>query len=417
VSRASREFQVFAKPAGALCNLDCRYCYYVKKSAPEGTEPLRMPEDILEAYIVQHIDAFPGRTINFSWHGGEPTVLGLDYFRKIVSLQRKHCPPGRRITNGMQTNGTLLDESWCRFLAAERFSVGISIDGPAEMHDRYRLNRNGDPSHRLAMRGYELLREHRIHHDILCVINAENVRHPGSIYRFFKRIGAKYLGFLPLVELQAGAEGGVTSRTVRAEDFGSFLCTIFDEWVGGDVGRIEVQIFEEAARTAFGREHSLCVFRRTCGDIPVIERNGDFYSCDHFVDPEHRIGNIGQKPLVELLESKTQRAFGLAKQEALPRGCRECDVLDQCNGGCPKDRILHTPEGEAGLNFLCSAYRRFFTHCRPFVLHLAALARRQAPPSRRSPGPPAPGSANPNPGRNAPCPCGSGKKYKKCCMP
>ncbi len=376
-----------------------------------------MSDEILEAYIVQHIDAFPGQVINFSWHGGEPTLLGLDYFEKIVSLQRKHRPPDRRITNGMQTNGTLLDESWCRFLAAERFSVGLSMDGPPEMHDLYRLTKAGHPTHHLAMRGYELLRRYRIPHDILCVVNSGNVEHPDLVYRFFKQIGAKYLSFLPLVEYQEDAEGCVSPRTVAAEAFGSFLCRIFDAWIESDIGRIEVQIFEEAARTAFGREHSLCIFRKTCGDVPVIERNGDLYSCDHFVDPAHRLGNIGEKPLVELLESPAQRAFGLAKQDTLPRCCKSCEVRTLCNGGCPKDRILRTPDGKDSLNYLCTAYKRFFTHCRPFVAQLTALFKRQDRATRSMPGSAGLGTRHLKTGRNAPCPCGSGKKYKNCCMP
>jgi serine-type anaerobic sulfatase-maturating enzyme len=414
LAEASREFQVFVKPVSNICNLNCRYCYYLKKEHlyPKGTS-VRMPDDILEAYIVQHIAAAPGPVINFSWHGGEPTLPGLDYFRKIVTLQRKHRPHGRRITNGMQTNGTLLDEDWCRFLSAEGFSVGISLDGPRDLHDRNRVTKSGNPTHAQAVRGYHLLRKHRVPHDVLCVVNAENVRHPIRVYRFFKEIGAEYLGFLPLVEPLPGIGDGVTQRTVPAEAFGAFLCTIFDEWVHRDIGRIKVQIFEEATRTAFGQDHSLCIFRRTCGDVPVIEHNGDFYSCDHYVDPEHRLGNIRETTLVELLESPAQRAFGQVKLNRLPRLCLACGVLDMCNGGCPKNRFLHTPDGESGLNYLCAGYRRFFTHCQPFAEEVAALWQRQSlgtePMPQRT-------AATPKTGRNDPCPCGSGQKYKKCCL-
>lgn len=415
--KASREFQIFAKPGGSICNLACHYCYYLKKEDlyPKG-ESFRMPDDILEEYIVQHIDASSGSVINFSWHGGEPTILGLDYFRKIVDLQRKHRPSHQRIKNGIQTNGTLLDEGWCRFLAEESFSVGISLDGPQEMHDRYRVTKGEKPTYRQAMRGYELLRQHRIPCDILCVVHAENVRYPIQVYRFFKEIKAQYIEFLPLVEPQPDNEGSVSHRSVSAEAFGRFLCTIFDEWIREDIERIKVQIFEEAARTAFGQEHSLCIFRRSCGDVPVIEHNGDFFSCDHFVDPEHRLGNIREAPLVDLLESPAQRAFGQAKWDTLPRLCRTCEVLNMCHGGCPKDRILRTPDGEAGLNYLCPGYKRFFTHCQPFVSELSALWRRQSlgltiPLTQPRAAPP-----TPKPGRNDPCPCGSGKKYKKCCL-
>jgi uncharacterized protein len=375
-----------------------------------------MSDHILEEYIIQHIEGSSGSVINFSWHGGEPTILGLDYFRKIVDLQHKHHPPNQRITNGIQTNGILLDEDWCRFLAAEGFSVGLSLDGPQEMHDRHRVTKGQKPTHKQAMHGYELLRQHRIPCDILCVVHAQNVQFPTRVYRFFKQIQAQYIEFLPLVEPQPDNEGGVSPRTVPAEALGNFLCTIFDEWMRQDIERIKVQIFEEAARTAFGQEHSLCIFRKTCGDVPVVEHNGDFFSCDHFVNTEHRLGNIEEAPLVDFLESPAQRAFGQAKWDTLPRYCQACGILNMCHGGCPKDRIVRAPDGEAGLNYLCAGYKRFFTHCQPFVANLSTLRRSQslgqdlpltqpkaAPPTLKT-------------GRNDPCPCGSGKKYKKCCL-
>jgi uncharacterized protein len=415
--KASREFQVFAKPIGSLCNLDCHYCYYLKKEHlyPQG-EPLRMPADLLEEYIVQHIEAFPGPEIRFSWHGGEPTVLGLDYFRTIVALQRKHQPPDRRILNGIQTNGTLLDEDWCRFLAAENFAVGLSLDGPPELHDLYRVTKSQQPSHAQALRGYQLLRQHRVACDILCVVNAQNVLFPAEVYRFFKQINAPYVTFLPLVERQPEVESGVSRRTVPAEAFGDFLCTIFDEWLNQDIGQIKVQIFEEAARTAFGQEHSLCIFRPICGDIPVVEHNGDFFACDHFVDQEHRLGNIRETPLVELLESPTQRAFGQAKLKTLPHYCQVCEVRAMCNGECPKNRFIRTPDGEAGLNYLCAGYKHFFTHCQPFVKAVAAQWRQQEIEQHKPPARATVVGKNPKPGRNDPCPCGSGLKYKKCCL-
>jgi uncharacterized protein len=415
--KASREFQIFAKPAGPACNLGCLYCYYLKKEhLYPKTESFRMPNDILEEYIVQHIDASPGPVINFSWHGGEPTVLGLDYFRQIVSLQRKHQPSKRRIANGIQTNGTLLDDEWCRFLAAEDFAVGLSLDGPREMHDRYRVSKDKKPTFEQTIRGYELLGQHRIYVDILCVVNAYNVRYPIEVYRFFKQIKARYVTFLPLVDSRPEAKGGLSDHTLPAEAWGVFLCTIFDEWLDRDIGQIKVQIFEEALRTAFGQEHSLCIFRPVCGDVPVIEHNGDFFSCDHFVDAEHCLGNIRETPLVELLESPAQRAFGQSKLETLPRYCLECEVRAMCNGGCPKNRFLRTPDGEAGLNYLCAGYKRFFAHCRPFVQAVAAQWQRQAI-DRPMPPAPAPGArTNTKPGRNDPCPCGSGLKYKKCCL-
>jgi uncharacterized protein len=278
----------------------------------------------------------------------------------------------------MQTNGTLLDEVWCRFLAAEGFVVGVSLDGPQALHDLHRVTRDQQPTYERAVRGWKLLQRHRVTSEILCVVHADNVGHPLQVYRSFKQLNARYVTFLPLVEPEPGAENGVSRHTVPPEAFGTFLCAIFDEWVSQDIGRIKVQIFEEAARTAFGQEHTLCVFRPSCGDVPVIEHNGDVYSCDHFVDAAHRLGNIQQTPLTDLLESPAQRAFGRAKADALPRMCRACEVRDMCNGGCPKNRLLQTPDGEAGLNYLCAGYGQFFRHCRPFVAAIAALWRRQA---------------------------------------
>ncbi len=417
MAKAAREFQIFAKPIGPICNLDCRYCYYLKKEHlyPKG-ESFRMPDPVLEKYIIQHIAASPGPVLHFSWHGGEPTLLGVDYFRKIVALQRKHNPPGLRITNGIQTNGTLLNEDWARFLARERFAVGLSLDGPEEMHDQYRLTKDRNPTYKQVMRGYQLLRDHRISCNFLCVVHARNVQHPIEVYRFFKQLGARYVEFLPLVEPQPEEEGGVSPRTVPAEAWGNFLCTILDEWMSCDIEQIRVQIFEETTRVAFGEEHALCIFRKTCGDVPVIEHNGDFYSCDHFVTAEYRLGNIREAPLVDFLESSAQRAFGQAKFDSLPRYCLRCEVRPMCNGGCPKDRFLQTPDGQPGLNYLCAGFRRFFNHCRPFVTELSALWRSQGLERPILPAGARRDQAGSKTGRNDPCPCGSGKKYKKCCL-
>jgi len=376
--RASREFQVFVKPIGAICNLDCHYCYYLKKEhLYPKEESFRMPDDVLEEYIVQHIEASPETVIRFSWHGGEPTLLGLDYFRKIVAIQRKHTFSNQYIANGIQTNGTLLDEDWCQFFSTEGFAVGLSLDGPKEIHDQYRVTKDQKPTHNEVMHGFNLLQKHQVYTDILCVVNAYNVQYPLQVYRFFKQINAQYVNFLPMVELKPETKGVVSQISVPSEAWGTFLCTIFDEWRDHDIGKIKVQIFEEATRTAFNQEHSLCIFRSTCGDIPVVEHNGDFYSCDHFVDVEHCLGNIKETHLVKLLESPTQKAFGKAKLETLPRHCLDCRIRSMCNGGCPKNRFLETPDGESGLNYLCAGYKRFFTHCKPFVSKVAALWRQQ----------------------------------------
>jgi len=416
MAQASREFQVLVKPIGPVCNLDCGYCYYLRKrDLYPKAESFRMGDDLLETYIVQHIEACPRELIFFSWHGGEPTVLGLDYFRKIMALQHKHKPPGRRILNGIQTNGTLLDEEWCRFLAAEGFYVGLSLDGPKELHDRYRVTRGGKPTHKHVMQSFRLLQRYRIPCDILCVVHRENVRHPAAVYRFVKEMGADYLQFLPLVARQD--DHGVRAETVPAEAYGAFLCTVFHEWVRHDVGRIGIQNFDEAMRPFLGMDHALCLFRQTCGDVVVVEHNGDFYSCDHFVDRAHRLGNIRDTPLAEMLESTAQREFGRRKWDSLPRYCRECEVLALCNGGCPKDRFARTPEGEDGLNYLYAGFKQFFIHTRPYLRRLASFRRSGRPAEEfmrevRSED----AQVSREAGRNDPCPCGSGKKYKKCCL-
>ena len=407
MARTSGDFQIFAKPVGALCNLDCKYCYYLDKAELyPGDRAPRMTDAVLEEYIVQHIAASSGPGVTFSWHGGEPTLLGVEFYRKAIDLERKHTPAGWVVRNGMQTNGVLIDEEWARFLAAERFHVGLSLDGPAELHDAYRVNKGGQPTHQLAMRGYEMLRGSGVSLDVLCVVHSLNVTHPLAVYRFFRRIGARYLGFLPVVEPAPGTERGVSEHTPSAEDFGTFLCKIFDEWIVRDVERIGVQYFEEAARPAAGLDHSLCIFRETCGQIPTIEHNGDVFSCDHYVDREHRIGNIHQTPLAEMLESATQRAFGDAKRDALPRYCRECDVLAMCHGHCPKYRFTRPPDGEPGLNYLCAGLKRFFIHSREPLARLVAKKREPVATAMH---------VRIEAGRNDPCPCGSGVKFKKCC--
>jgi uncharacterized protein len=414
---SSNEFQVFVKPGGACCNLACSYCYYLEKAdLYSGAKTFRMSDELLEEYVAQHIEASPGEVVRFSWHGGEPTILGVDYYRRIVDLQRRYVPPGRRIVNGMVTNGTLLNEEWCRFLAAEGFAVGLSLDGPKEYHDRYRLARGGQRTHAQVMRGWRLLRKHGIPSDVLCVVHEANVHHPLDVYQFFKNIGAIFVGFLPLVERTTKPLSGTGERAVTAAAYGSFLCAIFDEWIRHDVGRIMVQIFDEAARPVRDLEHSLCIFRETCGDVPVLEHNGDLYSCDHFVDHGHLLGNIQHTRLGDLLHSPAQLRFGGDKRQLLPRYCLQCDVLSMCNGGCPKDRFIQTPGGEAGLNYLCVGFKQFFRHSRRTFERLVPLWKAGATNDQLMAA--ARGEyrqAVLHVGRNDPCPCGSGMKYKNCC--
>jgi len=376
MKKVSADFQVFVKPVGSLCNMACQYCYYLKSSSLyPGERHACMTEKLLEQYIVQHINASSGPTIFFSWHGGEPTMAGLQYFERIVEIQRKHQPEDSRIVNGLQTNGTLLDDNWCRFLAAENFMVGISIDGPEDLHSVYRGSKVGHPGFKETMRGYELLKLHGVSCEILCVVNAVNVEQPLRVYRFFKDLQCEFISFLPLVERRTSGWNAVTESSTSAKAFGRFLCAIFDEWKAMDIGTVKIQIFEEALRTAFDLEHTICIFKETCGGVPVVEHNGDFYSCDHYVDSQHLIGNIGQTSLVELLESRRQEVFGLEKLYLMPLFCLNCEVRSMCNGGCPKDRFIKTPKGEPGLNYLCEGYKLFFKHCKPFVEEVAEVWR------------------------------------------
>lgn len=363
-----REFQIFAKPAGAICNLGCSYCYYLeKKSLYQGNSDFLMTDEILEKYIIQHISATTEKIITFSWHGGEPLLAGIDFYRKAVEIQKLYKPFNSEIFNGIQTNGTLLDREWCSFFSEEKFVVGISIDGPAELHNRYRVTRDGKGSFEKVLEGFNLLKSYGILPEILCVVNAENVDQPRVIYDFFKSLEVRYISFLPLVEKHTESQSGVTEKSVSAEKFGQFLCTIFDEWVGNDIGRIKIQIFEEALRSSFNQDHTLCIFKKNCGGVPVIEHTGDFYSCDHYVNSDHLLGNISGHSLADFLDSKKQKEFGLSKSQSLPQYCLNCEVLSMCNGECPKNRIIPSPDGEPGLNYLCPGYKIFFNHCRPFV--------------------------------------------------
>jgi uncharacterized protein len=340
--------------------------------------------------------------------------MGLDFFRKAVALQEKYRKPNMRIKNTFQTNGVLLDDEWCRFFKEHNFLVGLSMDGPRELHDAYRVDKGGKPTFDKVYRALKLLQKHGVEFNILCVVNRINADHPLRVYRFFKNEGVEFIQFIPAVERTP--EGGVTEWTVRPEQWGNFLCAIFDEWVRNDVGRIFVQQFEVALEAWLGFEPSLCVHAKTCGNCLAMEHNGDLFSCDHFVFPDYYLGNIMETPMTQLVASPFQRKFGRDKWDKLPRYCRECPVLFACNGGCPKDRFIKTPDGEDGLNYLCAGYKRFFTHIDPYMRLMAQLLRqgqpawlimdilRQSEQPKRKVGP------------NDPCPCGSGRKFKKCCM-
>lgn len=304
-------------------------------------------------------------------------MAGIDFYRKVLRLQSVYKPAGKTIVNGIQTNGTLINDEWSRFFAEENFQIGISIDGPAEFHNACRRTKDGSTTWQKVNKGFQLLKKHGVVPEILCVVNAYNVKHPVIIYEFFKQMGARFITFLPLVEPEKGSATGVSIDSVPSEDFGYFLSAIFDEWLENDIGKIKIQIFEEAARTAFDLEHTLCIFKINCGGVPVVEHNGDFYSCDHYVNADHLLGNITDHSLTYFLENKRQKAFGRAKNVTLPKYCIECEVRSMCNGECPKNRFILTPDGDPGLNYLCKGYKYFFNYCRPFVEAIATAWKNQ----------------------------------------
>lgn len=410
--QVKQPYHVMIKAVGPVCNLQCDYCYYLDKTGlyPQG-ERFRMDEGMLETFVRDYIRSQPGPEVVFPWHGGEPTLLGLDFFRRAVELQRKYLPRGWSCHNVPQTNGTLLTDAWARFFKAHGFVPGISIDGPEALHDACRRDRRGRPSHARALRGLRLLQAHGVRHSVLCTVNRHNVEHPLAVYRFFRAEGVTALQFLPIAN-HAG-DGTATPESVPAAAFGEFLCAIFDEWLRKDIGRVWVQTFEEALRACRGQPATLCLFAETCGASLAMEHNGDLYACDHFVTEAHRLGNIGEHSLKALVESPAMRAFAQAKRDTLPGRCRACDVLAMCNGGCPKDRFATTPDGEPGLNTLCEGYRRFFRHARtrlePYLRAMGLGAEGESSRAEKA----GTGAV----GRNAPCPCGSGRKYKLCCMP
>ncbi len=421
------------KPAGPICNLDCKYCFYLEKEKLyPRTSNWRMPEDVLESYVRQYIEAQSADSISFAWQGGEPTLLGVDYFRTVVELEKKYAG-GKRIENAFQTNGVLLDDAWCEFLAGSGFLVGLSIDGPQELHDHYRVDKGGQPTFKRVMRGLGFLKKHGVEFNTLTVVQRHNSQRPLEVYRFLKEAGSGFIQFIPIVERvaqtagtqgltligpRAAAEAAVSEWSVEPLDYGGFLCRIFDEWVRNDVGRVFVQLFDVSLESWCGLPASLCIFRETCGTAMAIEHNGDLYSCDHFVYPESKLGNIMERPLESLVRSKQQMKFGLDKLDTLPRYCRDCDVRFACNGECPKHRFIRTPDGEEGLNYLCAGYKLFFHHADPYMQFMASeLSQQRAPAnvmlwSRQRD---AARTETQSFGRNAPCPCGSGVKYKKCC--
>jgi uncharacterized protein len=368
------------KPRGAICDLDCSYCYYLEKEALYPGSDFRMSDSVLESFTRQYLRSQESPEIVFGWQGGEPTLMGLDFFRRAVELQGENRPPRTRVLNTLQTNGVRLTDEWCAFLAEHGFLVGISIDGPAELHDAYRVDKGGKPTHERVMRGLELLQKHGVEFNVLTTVHAANAEHPLEVYRFVRdQVGASFVQFIPVVE-RAG-ESEASERSVTGAQYGSFLCTVFDEWVRSDVGRVFVQIFDVALAAWVGQRPGLCVFEETCGNALALEHNGDLYSCDHFVEPDHLLGNVEETALPALVGGEQQRAFGLAKKTTLPQYCLDCEVRFVCNGGCPKNRFIRTPDGEPGLNWLCEGYRAFFNHVGPAMTYMREALRQRRPPA------------------------------------
>jgi len=326
-----------------------------------------MNDETLENCIKQHFSASKADTVLFTWHGGEPLLAGIDFYKKVLSFQKKYLPQGKSFLNGIQTNATLITTEWCELFAANGFAVGISIDGPDVFHDTMRHTVKKTGSFEKTLSGYRLLRAYGINPEILCVVNSGNVKYPLEVYHFFKTLGAYYITFLPLVNMIYSGTDKVFQESVPAFEFGLFLATIFDEWVKNDIGLVKIQIFEEALRTAFNQEHTLCIFKERCGGVPVIEHNGDFYPCDHFVGKNSSLGNINEHDLGYFLNHPAQKSFGDEKLNTLPQYCITCEVRIMCHGECPKNRFITSPSGEPGLNYLCEGYKYFFNHCKPFV--------------------------------------------------
>jgi uncharacterized protein len=381
-----------------------------------------MSDELLETYIRQLIETHRTPQVTVAWQGGEPTLMGLDFFRKAIAYQEKYRKPGMTFENTIQTNGTLLNDEWCEFLKENNYLVGLSLDGPRELHDANRVDKAGKPTFDRVMRGLRLLQKHGVEYNILTTVNAVNGDHPLEVYRFLRdEVETSWIQFIPVIE-RVNADGStlcqqgttVSDRSVKPEQFGTFLITIFDEWIRHDVGQIFVQTFEATARKWMGLPSNMCVFEPTCGQGVALEHNGDLYSCDHFVEPDYRLGNLQEQHLRDLVGSDRQVQFGRDKLEKLPKYCLQCDVRFACNGECPKNRFLTTPDGEPGLNYLCAGYKAFFHHVDEPLRLLTELLRRNYAAEQIMPLIASQDAALAKAHPNDPCPCGSGRKFKKC---
>jgi uncharacterized protein len=427
-------FHLLAKPSGSTCNIDCTYCFFLSKEALYPNEKSRMSEATLEVYIRQLLEAHRTPTVTVAWQGGEPTLMKLEFFKKSIELVEKYRRPEQAVEHTFQTNGILLDDEWCAFFKEHNFLVGLSVDGPREIHDTYRLDRAKRGTFDKVMNGWRYLRKHGVEFNILCTVNAANEKHGRAVYRFFRdEMEAKWVQFIPIVERATEETIGianqgwseqpgrkrlfytqsgnlVTMRTVGGEQYGQFLIDIFEEWVRHDVGKMYVQMFDVTLEAYFGR-HLLCIHAPTCGYGPALEHNGDVYSCDHFVEPRYLLGNIHKTPLVQLVASAAQRKFGDDKRDTLTPQCQRCEVRGLCNGGCPKDRFALSSEGDPGQNYLCAGLYLFFTHTRPAMQTMAQLLQRGRPPSDIMA---LIAAEDERGGPYRSCPCGSGRKFRFC---
>lgn len=435
-------YHVMCKPIGPRCNLNCEYCFYTEKEVLFGEgEKYPMSIEVLDAYVRKYIESQTVQEINFAWQGGEPTLMGLDFFRRAVALQKRYSR-GKNILNSIQTNGILLDDKWCEFLAREKFLVGLSVDGPKDIHDRFRVDRQGNGTFDKVMKSMKRLQDWNVNYNILTTVTSLNAKKPVEVYQFLKSTGTKFVQFIPIVERQLDEKSremglklaeppdlrsedvssAVMPWSVGAEQYGDFLCAVFDEWVKSDVGRIFIQIVDVALSAWMGQNPGLCNFSETCGYAVAMEHNGDIYACDHFVYPDYLVGNIMTDSVGEIMMNPLLQKFGNDKRDALPRYCRECEFLFVCNGECPKNRFIKTPDGEPGLNYLCKGYKKFFKHIDPAMKAMAQLLKRGRPAadimnmqadSKTAGRDECLGEGGV--GRNDPCPCGSGKKFKHCC--
>jgi uncharacterized protein len=418
---------ILAKPSGATCNLACSYCFFLDKELLYPGSKFRMSEETLEAYIRQLIETHRSSQVTVAWQGGEPTLMGIDFYRKAVEYQDKYRQPGMTFENTMQTNGTLLDDEWCQFFKENDFLIGLSLDGPRRLHDIHRVDKGGAPTFDKVMRGLRLLQKHGVEYNILVTVNRVTGDHPLEIYRFLRdEIGTSWIQFIPVIErmnpdglnlVQTGDQ--VSPRSVRPEQFGRFLIQVFDEWVHNDVGEMFVQTFEAALRNWMRLPTSgMCVFEKTCGYGLALEHNGDLYSCDHFVEPNYLLGNIKEEHMIELVGSNEQYRFGQDKYDTLPKYCLECPVLFACNGECPKNRFITTPDGEPGLNYLCAGYKAFFQRVDEPMKIMAMLmnAGRAASDVMEilAENKEDLSQAYQNAKPEQPCPCGSQMAYREC---